>query len=60
MNTEAQQVADEQMEDPLLRCGTCGEPVIVFDARFFRTCEHLEAVIVATDKAARALTNANI
>ena len=54
----AQAAADAQMQAPLFRCSECGEPVIVFAGRFFRTCEHLQASIVATPDAAKAV-NAN-
>ena len=54
----AQQLTDEQMQTPLFRCGECNEPVIVFAGRFFRTCEHSTASVIATPEAAKAV-NAN-
>lgn len=49
----AQQAADAQMQTPLFKCGECNEVVIVWNGRFFRTCEHLQAAIVATPEAAK-------
>lgn len=57
--TNAQTATDAQVEEPLFRCGECDEPVIVFDKRFFRTCEHYNGVIIATAKAAEVITNDN-
>lgn len=54
----AQAAADAQMQAPLFVCSQCGEPVIAFNGRFFRTCEHLAAQVVATPEAAKAI-NAN-
>jgi hypothetical protein len=59
MKTAPQQATDVQMQDPLFRCGECAEPVVVFNGRFFRTCDHLTADILATPEAAKAVTNAN-
>jgi hypothetical protein len=53
-----QQAVDQQMLAPLFTCGECGEPVICFGQRFFRTCEHHAGVIVATPEAAKVV-NAN-
>lgn len=58
MSPAAQQAADAQMQSPLFRCGECAEPVIAYNGRFFRTCEHLDAPIIATPEAAKAVTNA--
>jgi len=46
------------MQAPLFRCSECNEPVIAYNGRFFRTCEHLAAQVVATPEAAKAV-NAN-
>lgn len=43
------------MQAPLFVCSQCGEPVIAFNGRFFRTCEHLDAQILATPDAAKAV-----
>jgi len=51
----AQQAADEQMQAPLFRCSECNEPVIAYNGRFFRTCEHLAAQVIATPEAAKAI-----
>lgn len=51
----AQAAADAQMQAPLFVCSQCGEPVIAFNGRFFRTCEHLDAQILATPDAAKAV-----
>ena len=54
----AQQATDAQMQAPLFRCAECNEPVIAYNGRFFRTCDHVTATIVATPEAAKAV-NAN-
>ena len=51
----AQAAADAQMQAPLFRCSECNEPVIVWSGRFFRTCEHSDAAIIATPEAARVM-----
>jgi hypothetical protein len=55
----AQKAADEQTAAPLFRCAECNEPVIVYGQRFFRTCQHFSAAIVATPEAAKVVQNAN-
>lgn len=59
MKTAAQQATDAQMQQPLFKCSSCDEVVVVFQGRFFRTCEHTTAAIVATPEAAKAVTNVN-
>jgi len=59
MTTAPQQAADQQMQNPLFRCGECSEPVIVYGQRFFRTCAHSEAAIIALPQAAKVVTSAN-
>jgi len=59
MTTAQQQATDQQMQNPLFRCGECSEPVIVYGQRFFRTCAHTNAAIVAMPQAAKVVTNAN-
>jgi hypothetical protein len=59
MKTAAQQAIDEQTLQPLFKCGDCDEIIIVFNGRFFRTCEHTNAVIIATSEAAKAVTSGN-
>lgn len=55
----AQLAADQQTQSPLFKCSECGEPVIVYGQRFFRTCQHFNAAIVATPEAAKVVQNAN-
>jgi hypothetical protein len=55
MTTPEQQATDAQFQAPLFRCAECQEPVVVWGARFFRTCEHLSAPIIATPEAARVI-----
>jgi predicted ATP-dependent serine protease len=50
-----QAAADAQRETPLFVCGECGEPVIVWNGRFFRTCEHYDSAINATPAAAKVV-----
>lgn len=59
MTTAPQQAADQQMQNPLFRCGECSEPVIVYGQRFFRTCAHSEAAIIALPQAAKVVTSVN-
>lgn len=59
MTTPAQEATDAQMLKPLFVCGDCAAPVIVFNGRFFKTCEHLNSAILATPDAAKAVTNGN-
>jgi hypothetical protein len=59
MRTAAQQAQDEQIQRPLFACGECGEVVVAFNGRFFRTCEHVDAAILATPEAAKAVASGN-
>jgi len=43
----AQQSAEEQQANPMYTCGVCGEPVVVFDGKCFRTCDHVDAPVIA-------------
>jgi hypothetical protein len=57
--TPAQLAIDTQTEQPLFQCGECNEPVIVFNKRFFKMCEHYNSIIIATSKVAELVTNDN-
>jgi hypothetical protein len=52
ITSHAQEANSKQMENPLFICYECGQPVIAYDGRFFRTCAH-DAPIVATPEAAK-------
>lgn len=43
----AQAAAEQQQAEPLYTCSVCGEPVLVYGGRTFRTCEHLDAAVNA-------------
>jgi hypothetical protein len=44
----AQEASDQQIDNPLFVCTSCGEAVVVYGGQFFRTCEHVEALVAAT------------
>lgn len=54
----AQRAAEEQQADPLFVCTACGEPVLVFNGAYFRTCDHSEAPVAATYAGMRVASNA--
>ena len=51
MQTNAQKAADDQQADPLYTCAECGEPVIIFNGKSFRTCDHIESAVNANMQA---------
>ena len=44
----AQEATEQQTDNPLFVCTNCGEAVIVYSGKFFRTCEHVDSLIAAT------------
>jgi hypothetical protein len=45
--TPTSEEIEKQEARPLAVCAECNAAVIVHDGRYFRTCEHIEAQIVA-------------
>lgn len=40
----------DQQEDPLFVCDVCKEPVILYNGKNFKTCEHLNSDVVITNR----------
>ena len=53
----AQKATTEQQADPYFICDECGEPVVSYKGRFFRTCDHLEADINTTARGMKAIAD---
>jgi len=47
MTPEERSKIESQEANPMYVCGECGAPVIVFNGKVFRTCEHADAIVVA-------------
>lgn len=45
--TPSREEIEKQEAKPLAHCAECDAAVIVHDGHYFRTCEHVEASIVA-------------
>jgi hypothetical protein len=43
----AQQAAEAQQANPVYTCADCGEAVVIFDGKTFKTCEHTDAAVLA-------------
>lgn len=54
---DAQAAAEKQMAHPLFVCAECGEPVIAYAGRQFRTCEHVEGGVLATPEGIKAVSS---
>lgn len=56
MIPDGQQAATHQQEAPLFVCDECGEPVIVFKGKQFKTCEHADAAVNVTPLGIKAIS----
>lgn len=45
--TPSREEIEKQEANPIATCAECGAAVIVHDGHYFRTCEHVEAGILA-------------
>lgn len=57
MTNPAQEAAERQAETPLAVCGTCGEPVVLYGGRQFRTCDHVVSEVTLTQEGIRVLAD---